>query len=129
MAFALSPPAGPSWPFLVMEPLAMISGTSWYDLFKQNCRCTANAGVYLTNRDSPHWCLLDLTGLYWFALVCTSSHWFVLVITNSHHVRIAFHRIRIDAPSPPYCFVLHRIVTALKRIASYCYRIETYCIV
>lgn len=70
-AVALSRPAGPPWPFLIMELLGMISS------LKQNCRCTEDrceCRRYLYHRDPPYWCLLDLTGSYWFVLVCTSSY-------------------------------------------------------
>ena len=95
LAFALSRPAGPPWPF------------------KLNCRCSeyrCDIYTFVTHRNGADWILLVRIG----------SYWFVPVPTNSHRVRIASHRIRIDSPSPPYCFVLHRIVIALRRIALHC---------
>ena len=106
---ALSRPARPLCPFLIMEPLAMISSSKTAVVL----RIAANAGAIYT-------IVTHRTGSSWISLVRIGSYWFVLIHTNSHHVRIASHRIRINSPSPPYCFVSHRIVIALQRIASCC---------
>ena len=100
LTFAFSRTAGPPWPFLIME--------CWHDLCV--LMIAANAGAIYT-------IVFHRTGAYWISLVRIGSYCFVLVPTNSHRVRVASHRIRIDSPSPPYCFVLHRIV---HRTATYC---------
>ena len=83
----------------------------WHDLCV--LMIAANAGAIYT-------IVTHRTGAYWISLVRIGSYCFVLVPTNSHRVRVASHRIRIDSPSPSYCFVLHRIVIALRRIALHC---------
>ena len=50
----------------------------------------------------------------------TCSHWFVKVPISSYRVLITSWRNRIDSPSPPYCFVLHRVAIVLHLITSHC---------
>ena len=50
----------------------------------------------------------------------TCSHWFVWVPISSYCVLITSKRNRIDSPSPPYYFVLHRVAIVLHLIASHC---------
>ena len=110
LAFVLSRPTGPLWPFLIMEPLGMISSSRTAVVL----RIAANAGAIYT-------ITLHRTGAYWISPIRIGYYWFVLIPTNSH-------RVSIDSPSPPYWSVLHLIVIALLRIASYCHRIAAHCI-
>ena len=120
LAFVLSRPTGPPWPFLIMEPLGMISSSRTADVL----RIAANAGAIYT-------IMLHRTGAYWISRVRIGYYCFVLIPTNSH-------RVSIDSPSPrtdlycillsSHCCALHLIVIALLRIASCCHRIAAHCI-